>query len=306
MIGADFPFVQNYSGACPGCRYVIPPLNEVSAEYFHRGFLTCSRCGLSLDLWRTTLERLTQRLPFVFAIGALGPITTHLEFKLRANEGVELDLTQYGIPESSTVLGVIYNARGGNCFPIETHGNMPRRRFIGTKAYLHGLQMRTANGLPILEEYEGKNITAAVVWVPVADSEVPWLYLVDAFEALSVGKLSQAIVPAHAAAEIAINPVVRQMLLRHAARENIARVLKQELTFSSILNVVLPVLCALVAAKPLSDEIRAELNTLRKLRNEFVHEGVVPTEVNEEQIRRLLCAAVFGFEYAKYLQKFPG
>lgn len=307
MSTAEFPIVQSYSGACPNCRYVIPPLNEVSEAYFDRGFVTCSHCGSSLDLWKTTLERLTRRLPFVFAIGALGPITTHIEFELHANEGVELDLTEHRIPVGATVLAVIYNARGGNCFPIETHGNVPRRRFIGTTAYLYGLQMRTSDGLPIQEEFHGKNINAAVVWAPIGDSGAPWLYLVDAFEALSVGKLSQAIVPAHAAAEISINPVVRHILLQHAGqeiKELLTELLKQKLGFASVLNVVLPKLCPLLGAKTMPDEIRNELNTLRKLRNEFMHEGVLPSDIDEEQVRRLLCAGVFGFEYAKYLKHF--
>jgi len=244
---------------------------------------------------------------FIFSIGALGPIITHVEFKLGANEGVELDLTKHGIPGEATILAVVYNARGGNCFPIETHGNMPRRRFIGTKAYLYGLQMRTSEGVPIEEEFGGNNINAAIVWAPTGDSGAPWLYLVDAFEALSIGKLSQAIVPAHAAAEISINPAVRDILLQGAGngiKEILAELLKQKLGFGSVLNVVVPRLCALLGANPLPDEIRTNLNTLRKVRNEFVHVGVLPSAINEQQVRRLLCAGVFAFEYAKYLRKF--
>src|SRR5436309_7550678 len=131
---SSFPIMQSYSGACPDCRRIIPPLSEVSYTYFDRGFVPCSNCGLSVDLWKSTLERLMRGTGFIFSIGALGPIITHVEFKLGANEGVELDLTKHGIPDEATILAVVYNARGGNCFPIETHGNMPRRRFIGTKA----------------------------------------------------------------------------------------------------------------------------------------------------------------------------
>ena len=133
--------------------------------------------------------------------------------------------------------------------------------------------MRTSEGVPIEEEFGGNNINAAIVWAPTGDSGAPWLYLVDAFEALSIGKLSQAIVPAHAAAEISINPAVRDILLQGAGngiKEILAELLKQKLGFGSVLNVVVPRLCALLGANPLPDEIRTNLNTLRKVRNEFV------------------------------------
>ncbi len=266
--------------------------------------MKCSRCGLAVDLWKATLEKVTRLAAFASSLAALGARVTHLRFRLLANETVELDLTRHGISEGATVLAVIYTPQGDNCFPQETHANMPYRRFRGTKVYLHGLQMRTAEGIPIEDEFSGDNISALVLWAPIDDSSAPWLYLVDAMEALTLGRASQAIVPANAAAEISITPVVRSFLLRYAARENVERLLKQELGFSSILNVVLPLVCALVDAKPLPEEIRGSLNALRRLRNEFVHEGVLPNDIDPQQVRQMVCAAAFGFEYGKYLQHF--
>ena len=304
MDSIEFPFTESYSGACPACRFVIPALGEVSATYFENGFVKCSNCEHKIDLWKATLERVIRLAGFSHSLAALGPRVTHLKLRLRAHQTIELDLTRHGVSEGATVLSMIYTPQGGNCIPLETHSNMPHRRFRGTKTYLYGVQMRTSDGEPIEEEFLGENISVVVLWAPVEDSDVPWLYLVDAIEALTLGRLSQAIVPAHAAAEISITPVVRQFLLKYSARESVERLLKQELGFSSILNVVVPLVCALVSAKPLPDEIRGNLNTLRKLRNEFVHDGVLPSQVNPQQVRQLLCAAAFGFEYGKYLRRF--
>ena len=181
---------------------------------------------------------------------------------------------------------------------------MPHRRFRGTKIYLYGLQMRTSDGIPSDEKFSGNNISALVLWASLDESSAPWLYLVDAIEALTLGRLSQGIVPAHAAAEISITPIVRAFLLKHSARENVERLLKQEVGFSSVLNVILPLVCALVGAKPLPEEIRGNLNALRKLRNEFVHEGVLPSDVDPPQVRQMVCAAAFAFEYGKYLRSY--
>jgi hypothetical protein len=164
--------------------------------------------------------------------------------------------------------------------------------------------MKTSEGIPIEEEALGENIGVMVLWAPVEGSDAPWLYLVDAVEAVTLGRFSQAIVPAHAATEISITPIIRSFLVKYSAREDVERFLRQDLSFSSILNVVVPLICALVGAKTLPSEIRGNLNALRKLRNEFVHDGVLPTAVDANHVRRLLCAAAFGCEYAKYLRRF--
>jgi hypothetical protein len=304
MNSIEFPLTRNDSGACPECRFVIPALGEVSGIYFEEGSVKCSNCGLALDLWATTLERVIRLADFTFSVAALGPRITNLRIRLLANEGFELDLTRYGISEAATILLVNYTPQGGNCLPVETHGNTPPRRYRGTKIYLYGRQMKTSEGKPIEEEFSGDNISVMVLWAPVEGSDVPWLYLVDAIEAITLGRFSQAIVPAHAAAEISITPIVRSFLIKYSARKDVERLLRQELGFSSVLNVVVPLVCALVGAKPLPDAIRGNLNALRRLRNEFMHDGVLPTVVDAKQVRRLLCAAAFGFQYGKYLRQF--
>jgi hypothetical protein len=255
-------------------------------------------------LWKAILETVIRLANFNFSLAAIGPRITNLKVRLLANETVELDFTKYGISEDATILLVNYTPQGGNCIPIESHANTPPRRFRGTKIYLHGVQMRTSEGIPIEEEVLGENIGVMVLWAPVEGSDAPWLYLVDAVEAVTLGRFSQAIVPAHAATEISITPIIRSFLIKYSAREDVERFLRQDLSFSSILNVVVPLVCALVGAKTLPNEIRGNLNALRKLRNEFVHDGVLPTAVDANHVRRLLCAAAFGCEYAKYLRRF--
>jgi hypothetical protein len=304
MSAIEFPLTQSFSGACPRCRFVIPPLSETSAVYFEQGYVACSSCANRVDLWEATLEKVTRMTGFAFSLAALGPRVTYLRVRLLPHQTVELELTRHGVSESATILAIAYTPQGGNCLPLETHSNMPRRRFLGTRVYLYGVQMRTSDGVLIEEEFSGENISVMVLWAPVQQSEISWLYLVDAIEAVTTGRLSQAIVPAHAAVEIAIAPVVRQILLRHSTKENTDRLLRQEMGFASMLGVVLPVLCALLSAKPMPDKIRAELDTLRELRNRTVHRGVLPDQVSEEQVRRLLCAAAFGVEYGKYLRQF--
>lgn len=254
-----------------------------------------------MDLWKATLERVDRIAGWVFSLAALGPKVTYFKFRLEANKAIELDFTKFGIPASATVLAINYTPFGGNSLPIETHGNTPHRRIRGTKVDLYGLQMRTSEGVPVAEEFSGDNINATVVWAQEEESEIAWRYLVDAFESLALGKLSQAILPAHSAVEICISRRIRSLLEQHASNERVRSFMKNELSFSSLLNVVLPVVCALTGARALPEVIRGQLNRLRDLRNDFVHEGALVHEVSSDEVRRLLCAAVFGFHYGKYL-----
>jgi len=303
MNSVEFPHTQNFSAACPGCRYVIPALSDASGTYFEEGSVKCSKCGLAVDLWEATLERVIRLAGLSVSLAALGPRVTYLKFRVPANKSVELDLTKYGIPEGATILLVSYTPHD-NSLPIELHGNTPLRRFRGTKIHLYGIQTKTSEGVPNEEKVSGDNVSVMALWAPVEGSDAPWLYLVDAIEAVTQGRFSQAIVPAHAAAEISITPIVRSFLIKYSASNDVERLLRHEMSFSSVLNIVVPLVCALVGAKPLPDVIRGNLNALRRLRNEFVHEGVLPTAVDATEVRKLLCAAAFGFEYGKYLRQF--
>jgi hypothetical protein len=97
---------------------------------------------------------------------------------------------------------------------LETHGDTAPRQFRGTRIYLYGRQMKTSEGIPIETEFSGDNISAMVLWAPVEGSDAPWLYFVEAIEAVSLGRFYQAIVPAHAAGEISIAPIGRSFLTK--------------------------------------------------------------------------------------------
>ena len=65
---------------------------------------------------------------------------------------------------------------------------------------------------------------------------------------------------------------------------------------------ILPLLCDASNVKHLPAPIRGELNRLRKLRNELVHDGLAKDAVSKPLASEMLCAAVFGFEYLRYAE----
>ena len=76
--------------------------------------------------------------------------------------------------------------------------------------------------------------------------------------------------------------------------------MRNEISSSSALNVILPILCEAAHVPRLPDIVRGEINRLRKLRNDIVHKGVKKTAVDEEAAAAMLTASVFGLEYLRY------
>lgn len=272
---------------------MLPPLSEISGEYFTRGSVECQICHTHVDVWEAARSAVQWAASFI-GLQALGAHRTNFLFPLAAGEGKELDLTAYGIPKNATVLSINYTPQGGNCLPTEAHGNTPRRRIIGTTIHLYGRPIVGSSDPPGL-------IAVGVNWVHHDESSEAWFYLVDAMEALATRRYWHVILPAHAAVEISIMPVVRQTLEKHLSKSRV-EAFSDELSYSSALNAVLPLLCKFAKVPTLPDAILGELNRLRKLRNDFVHEGITEEAVSEKLAAEMLCASVFGFEYARYVR----
>ena len=91
------------------------------------------------------------------------------------------------------------------------------------------------------------------------------------------------------------------MLKGGLSKERVTNFLEQRATASDALNVLLPWMCAIVGVPTLPDSIRGALNRLRDRRNELVHVGV-HDEIKEREASELLCAAMLGLEYIRFVR----
>lgn len=148
----------------------------------------------------------------------------------------------------------------------------------------------------------GGKTCASVTWIRERDSADSWLYLVDAFEAMAARKYWHVILPAHIGFEVALIPLVRDALEKHVSKERVKDFLDNGLSISVALNIVLPLLCEISHAPRLRDEIRGQLNHLRELRNQLVHEGLPKESITEQLAAEMLAASMFGFEYVQFLR----
>jgi hypothetical protein len=289
---------ETHAGPCPECFNVLPPIRAAATEYFEQGYVACSKCSAQANLWNVVLQYALIQPPIPMCLVPLGATETHFTRDIEANKGHEIHLTDVGIPENAIVLQVGYTPQGGSggvVFPIELHGNVPRRRIVGNILRLLGLAAVSGDGTV-------GSLCPVAIWVVWIHQERhdAWPYLVGAFEAFIDGHYDRVIVPAQSAVEITLMPVIRELLERHASADHVRGLMGDRLTFGHVINVVLPFLCGQTGIPKMPDKIRGSLNRLRDLRNTVVHQGVSGREITPQQAAEGLCAAVFGFEYVRY------
>jgi hypothetical protein len=168
---------------------------------------------------------------------------------------------------------------------------------LGTKFLVYGLPL-SSHGDPV-----GNTYYSLVTWAHKNDESNSWSYLLDAFEAMASKRWRSVILPSYAAFEVSLSPLVLDGLRKHFSKKVVKDFEGQDsFSSSSALNVLLPLLCKEAKLAILPEKIQTQLNILRKLRNEFVHEGLANAEVTQQSAGECLCASVFGLEYLRYIR----
>lgn len=286
----EFPHTLSHSGACPECEWMTPPLSVVRDEYFGTGTFTCRDCGSEVDLWETAAEFLRAVEDPRRGLQVLGNKQTMAQFDLEPEEIREVDLGEAGIPDD----GVIFDKRF-------SHTGSGDGAFAAELAWPYGdssEQSFRVYGVPAGDADSTTLVTVTATWIERGEGTEDRLYLLDAYAAVADGRLPHAIVPAHAAVELALMPLVKDSLGEIASNKAVEDN-ERDLTFSLTLKVLLPAVCEATSIPQMPDKLRGQLNSLRQLRNRFVHEGV--TDVSQEEARRFLQASYFGYEYARFL-----
>jgi hypothetical protein len=229
-----------------------------------------------------------------WALANLGAGKTNLVIPMESGKYHEVDLCKHGVPAEAKILARNYTGQTGDMTAVEWHANSPPLRFPGTVLRLMGVPFGEGP-LP-----RTGRVAIAVVWIRGDESDA-WPYLTTAFEAAAAREYAPSMVFAQSAVEISMMPVIKQRLRRHAATDRVENFMKDSLTYSHALNVVLPYMSAELGAPKMPDEVRGALNKMRKKRNDIIHEGAKVAAVTPEDAMEGLCAAAFGFEYMRYV-----
>ncbi|MCD4654900.1 hypothetical protein K8T06_13320 [bacterium] len=113
---------------------------------------------------------------------------------------------------------------------------------------------------------------------------------------------SGVVIPANIAVESSISQAVHLALhkSRVAGSKRINNFLtSKDASYSSFLQVFLPLLADRFSFPRLPDDLRGLLDRLRKLRNEMAHTGVLKTTISKPEIAELLAASTVGFLYGR-------
>jgi hypothetical protein len=291
----SFVATRESAGPCPHCAYVMPRLVDCAAEYFRDGFVNCKRCGKQVDLWQAVLNNAARlSIAPAWALANLGAGKTDLVIPMESGKYREVDLCSHGVPEDAKILARNYTGQTGDMTAVEWHANSPPLRFPGTVLRLMGVPLGEGP-LP-----RTGRVAISAMWIRGDESDA-WPYLTTAFEAAAAREYALSMVFAQSAVEISMMPVIKQRLRRHAAADRVENFMKDSLTYSHALNVVLPYVSAELGAPKMPDEVRGALNKMRKKRNDIIHEGAKAAAVTPEDAMEGLCAAAFGFEYMRYV-----
>ena len=155
--------------------------------------------------------------------------------------------------------------------------------------------------IPIADKTpQDTDVAICFIWIEMKDDHVSWEHLVHAFENFSNKQYESMIIPANIAVESRTTRILKNILMKTAGKDNVEDCLKQ--SYGHNLNVIFPAILKPRSINFINDTIRGKLNRLKDLRNNLVHDGKLSKEIKDEEAEEIICAAIFGFYYMKYIE----
>lgn len=283
---------------CPQCGSQVPVDAANIIAYLTDVPLPCSACGEELDWWSVVLRGIEENFLGVQALFFVGAQTTIFTLWLKPGQRTTYRFSDHGIPLGSKVLYINYTPNGPSdnmLFPLEKHSNVAAPRFRTDEVELYPVPFRDG------ETSDETRVTVMVSWVPHGGADQSWRNLFDAFEAFVSAQYASMVVPANVAVESSLLRLMAAYLDRFVGKKRTDDFLSNGATYSHQLNILLPIFADLNKLTRLPTHIVGALNRLRGLRNDLAHGGTTDTPLNRKDASEILCGALFGFHYARYL-----
>ena len=283
-----------------------PAAGSEFPDFFEgRETISCQRCQKRASWWTMAVHALTTRGTQEFVVPALlGAKITGFSRPLKLNDTLHVDLSEVGIPKDATVLDISYltTSPGGDdagVFPVEVHGNRPLRRH----SHVFDLYARPFKPGTNPNPNSETKLSIGVSWIRPSEDVEAWTHLAAALREFVFGSsLEACIIPANVAVEMITSVVMTRFVRQFCSGEDTRGFLKDAATYSYQLKVLSPMLCDFYELRRLPDDIRAELNSLRNVRNDMAHRGVPKKPLVREEVGRLLAGALFGFHFARFMR----
>lgn len=270
-------------------------IEEKNFEFFFTNIgIQCFHCHQLVDWWQTALREVSENFMLNQAFGLVSAMSTFFSFLMKAGERTSYRLSDYKIPPDAKILFVNYTPNGP-LFPTELHGNVPSAKISRQVVWLLPVP---SDGAAVTEV----KVNTLITWIPHSDLDDSWKNLVNAFESYVEADYMSSLIPANVAVESSLAIMLSNYLPQYVGKDRTKTFLKDAATYGHQLNVVLPLIVGLLKLPPLPENIRGQLNSLRGFRNNIAHVGSTERPIERRQCAEMLCAALFGFQYIRFLQ----
>jgi hypothetical protein len=230
-----------------------------------------------------------------FGLESLGAEVTYVDFPLEVGQTVTIDFAEYGIPKGATILSVDWCSMNGNCMPAELVPGAASVNYKYMVTEVVGVLSRIAS------PPESSVVQARITWIFESNPTPDWLHLRDGFRAYSQERYREFIIASSSVVEVSCFRLLSVVLEKTLGKDKLSRFLR-DITFSTAMNVIVPIISSYERFPLLPDHIRGLLNRLRSLRNEVIHEGTLSAMTTRET-QELLCATCFGHQYFALLTR---
>jgi predicted Zn finger-like uncharacterized protein len=278
---------------CPHCGDSFTISDQYITWHFEGRAVKCGNCTKELDWWETARRAIEDNFMLNMAFAFIGARETVFVVRMKPDERLIFRFSDHGVPAGSKLLHVNYTPNGPGLFPGELCGNLPMRRIMRDEVVIFPI--------PFPGEAPKETPLAVLVsWVPASSADDSLQSLVDAFEAYAADRFPAMVVPANVAVESEMSRVVAGYIERFASAKRVSNLLKVA-TYWHQLHALMPMMAAVSGIRNMPDPVRKALDDLIELRNQLAHSGTLEKELDKPAAATLLCGALFGFHYVRYV-----
>jgi len=199
---------------CPNqCGSVLRLEFYFPSPYFMGSKTKCSSCDRTFDLWTYVVDLLRKKTKLFRNRGAafIGARETWFTFQLPPNETRQINLANYGVPEDSKLIYLIFTPESGAGWPLEMQGNELLQHKTRHRMTFYG------KPLPDSKECQSAkhNVNMCVTYIAKTIDQIPFEVLANAYEYFLEDNYQEMIMPSAVALEDAVKSLAKQPFKKH-------------------------------------------------------------------------------------------